>query len=228
MTDQHVLILFSGGLDSTVCLASAVREFSEVTSITFDYGQQHSSSEIKQAKELCKVFGVGFNLFKISSLKQLADSVLVTKEKVEGDHKRKNLPAAYVPNRNATFLTIAHAFGQKIGADHLAFGVNKEDYEGFPDCRRTFLSIFCAALNVGSDSDIGFYAPLLDMNKVEIFLAAERLGILQLVLEKTHTCYQGIRNRFPWGYGCGKCLSCVTRKKAWAKFIYEKGRRKSE
>lgn len=217
---KKALVIFSGGQDSTTCLGWAINRFDSVETISFDYGQRHKI-ELKQAKNIAKLLKVKNSLIKVSVLKELGNSALLSEsEDVNASHSvKKELPASYVPNRNAIFFTIAHAFAQKIRASFLVTGISQEDYSGYPDCREEFIEPLEKALNIGSDSDIKFLYPLIHLTKGETFKLAKDEGVLDIVIRESHTCYNGIRDKlFEWGYGCGECPACKLRKKGWREF----------
>jgi len=217
--NKKVLVLFSGGMDSAVCLKWAMDRYERPKAIIFDYGQKHSV-EINQARRICRSWNVPYAEVDIKTFGHMVDSGLVDDTgEVDGFHKRlKHLPASYVPNRNALFLTLAHAYAQRHRVSTMVFGASQTDDSGYPDCRKHFINGMEAALNIGSDSEIAILAPLLNKNKADIFKMAYGQGILQTLIEETHTCYNGIREKHDWGYGCGECPSCKIRKEGWSKY----------
>jgi queuosine biosynthesis protein QueC len=345
-TQSSALVVFSGGQDSTTILAWAKNRFDYVEAISFNYGQKHSI-ELEQGAKICQKLNIKRTLVDISFLSQLCDSALTT---VDGDvnvkHTRlKDLPASFVPNRNALLLTLANNYAQKAGLNHLVTGTCETDYSGYPDCRRLFIdslenalftasnkselnladiqhilvhaaevtetrhnmpvvrislvhpeivdkyrgidikdslntffgdSIFITQTNpeviaaigvlecsylynfikdthilktykakitpaytiadlshfpVGkvnahnvtsnlSNFYIKIHTPLMYLSKSDTFRLAEEEGALDLVLEDSHTCYEGDRtHRHAWGYGCGKCPACVLRQRGYEEFI---------
>ena len=221
-TLQHsALVLFSGGQDSTTLLGWALNRYEHVEAVSFDYGQRHAV-EITQSREICRLFGVEQTLLPIEAFKQLADSALIGHGggSVASPHAHKQaLPASYVPNRNALLLTLAHALAQKKGIEQMITGVCQTDYSGYPDCRIGFINAIESALNLGSESAIEIITPLMRLTKAETFKLAEEEGVLEVVLEHSHTCYEGVRDkRFPWGYGCGRCPACELRAKGWSEY----------
>lgn len=214
------LIVFSGGQDSTACLGWAKNRFAEVETLTFDYGQKHRV-EIYQAKKIAKILHVNNHVLSIDAFSQLNDSALIDGSlDISSAHRsRPNLPASFVPNRNAIFFTLAHAYAQKQGIDNVIVGINQTDYSGYPDCRENFIDALEIALNLGSDSNIKFHCPLLHLTKAETFSLAKEEGVLDITIDESHTCYNGdhtIKNS--WGYGCGECPACLLRKKGWEDF----------
>jgi 7-cyano-7-deazaguanine synthase len=221
---SSALVVFSGGQDSTTCLAWAKNRYDHVETITFDYHQKHSI-EIQQAKKIAEILNVPNYVFTIDVFLQLADSALLNVNKDQdinaSHHSKPNLPASFVPNRNAMFFTIAHAYAQKQGLEHIITGINQTDYSGYPDCREPFVKSLEESLNLGSESNIEFKYPLINLSKAETFKMAEDEGVLDLVIEESHTCYNGDRSlKHDWGYGCGECPACILRKKGWNKYSW--------
>ena len=215
------LIIFSGGQDSTTCLGWAKNNFDYVETITFDYGQKHKV-EIKQAEKIATILNVKNTLLNINAFTQLNDSALINSElDISSSHStKKNLPSSFVPNRNAIFFTLAHAFAQKQGIDNIIIGVNQTDYSGYPDCRKDFVLALENSLNLGSESNIKFHYPLIHLTKAETFKMSEDENVLEIVLNESHTCYNGNHtSKYDWGYGCGECPACILRRDGWNNFI---------
>ena len=214
---SSALVVFSGGQDSTTCLGWAKNRFDYVESITFDYGQKHRV-EIAQAQKIAQLLSVKNTLLSLDAFSQLNDSALIDSTQDIGAHHRvhTNLPASFVPNRNAIFFTLAHAFAQKQGIDNIIIGVNQTDYSGYPDCREPFVKALELALNLGSEANITFHYPLMHLTKAETFDLSHKEGVLELVIDESHTCYNGDhQHKYAWGYGCGECPACVLRKLGW-------------
>jgi len=220
---SRALVVFSGGQDSTTCLGWAKNRFEYVESITFDYGQKHRV-EIAQAEKIANILGIKNTLLSLDAFSQLNDSALIDSTQDIGAHHRThtNLPASFVPNRNAIFFTLAHAFAQKQGINHIIIGVNQTDYSGYPDCREPFVKALELALNLGSEANITFHYPLMHLTKAETFELSDKEGVLELVLNESHTCYNGNHEeKHAWGYGCGECPACILRKAGWETYERE-------
>lgn len=218
MNKTKAVVIFSGGQDSSTCLFWALREFDEVVAINFNYGQKHAV-ELKCAEEICHIFNVPLVKVDISFLPKLVESALTDHGDVEVLNA-KGLPASFVPNRNQLFITLAHAYAQKIGADNLVTGVCQTDYSGYPDCRRDFIDLIQTATNTGSQSDILIHTPLMYLTKAETWALANELGRMNEVRELSHTCYNGVRdNKIKSGYGCGTCPACVLREKGYVEYL---------
>lgn len=218
---KRALVVFSGGQDSTTCLGWAKNRFDYVETITFDYGQKHRV-EIAQAEKIAASLQVKNTLLSLDAFSQLNDSALIDGSlDISSSHRtHTNLPSSFVPNRNAIFFTLAHAFAQKQGIEHIIIGVNQTDYSGYPDCREPFVKALELALNLGSEANIIFHYPLMHLTKAETFTLSHEEGVLDLVVDESHTCYNGDHmHKHAWGYGCGECPACVLRKQGWESYI---------
>jgi 7-cyano-7-deazaguanine synthase len=218
------VVVFSGGQDSTTCLAIEVakRGPDAVHAITFTYGQRHVV-EVKCAERIARYFNVKHVVVDLGFMPQLVVSALTGDGDVSSAHPHNaTLPASFVPNRNAVLLTLAHAYAQGIGAECVVTGVCQTDYSGYPDCREEFINALEAVLQLGSGSTVRIEAPLMHKSKAEIFTMAMHASALPAVIELSHTCYNGERgagHRKVWGYGCGTCPACVIRARGWDEFI---------
>ena len=220
---KSAVVVLSGGQDSVTCLGLALKNFEKVYAVGFVYGQKHEV-EIRCAHRICQEHGVPFTVFSIPALQFIGNSALIrgTEQKdVSAKHAQNaNLPASFVPNRNALFLTTAHAYAQKVGADCLITGVCETDFSGYPDCRDEFIRSLEETLNLGYETNIKIYTPLMWLNKAETFALAKEVDFLTVVLEDSHTCYNGDHNtNFVWGYGCGECPACKLRANGFEAFI---------
>lgn len=198
---RKALVLFSGGQDSTTCLYWAKRQFDLVEAIAFDYGQRHRI-ELTQAKKIAAIAETPLAVIDARGL--LGDSALTDLDRdVTAAHPRAaGLPGSFVPGRNLLFLSIAAscAFSRDIG--DLVGGMCETDFSGYPDCRRIFIDSLEQTLGLAMDRTFQIHTPLMKIDKADTFKMAEDLGILDLVLEYTHTDYNGDRTeRHPWGYG---------------------------
>ena len=216
----HAVVLFSGGQDSTTALGWAIHQYPKVEALGFAYGQRHEV-EIAQAIRITTTLGIQFTTFPLDILNAIGNSALIGNE---GDinkqhHQVSEVPASFVPNRNALFLTVAHAYAQKRGANVLVGGMCQTDYSGYPDCRETFIHKMQETLNLGSNADIQIVTPLMHLTKAQTFRMAEHLNVLDMVIDHSHTCYEGDHTTVhPWGHGCGECPACKLRAKGWEEF----------
>ena len=220
------LVLFSGGQDSTTCLFWALRHFGDVAALAFDYGQRHGV-ELEQAAEIAQQAGVPFDVVDVRGT--LRGSALTEHEKATADpHERApDLPAAFVPGRNALFLALAasRAYLQVppgAGID-LVGGMCQADFSGYPDCRLGFVEAQEQALGLALDRPLRIHTPLMDLTKAETWKAAKDLGtvrgmdVLETVRELSHTDYHGDRSeRHAWGYGKLDNPASVLRAKGYA------------
>ncbi|OLQ88452.1 7-cyano-7-deazaguanine synthase QueC [Vibrio panuliri] len=205
---NKAVVVFSGGQDSTTCLVKALSEYDEVHAITFDYGQRHKL-EIEVAQQLAQELGVkAHKVMDVSLLNELAISSL-TRDDIAVSHElqENGLPNSFVPGRNILFLTLAGIYAYQVGAETIITGVCETDFSGYPDCRDEFVKAMNQSLVVGMDKPLFIQTPLMWLNKAETWALADQYDALDLVREKTLTCYNGII-----GDGCGDCPSCDLRK----------------
>lgn len=225
---HRVLVVLSGGQDSTTCLYAALasraviegEESPQVFAIAYDYGQKHSV-ELTCASKIAEDAGVQLRIINLGFFGELVSSALLSHElDINADHSRlAGRPASFVPNRNALFLTLAHAYAQELGCQEVWTGVCETDYSGYPDCRHDFIQGLFAALNTGAEVDIRCVTPLMHLNKAQTFQLAEECEGLDAVILDSHTCYNG--NHWAlhtWGYGCNDCPACLLRAKGWAEY----------
>lgn len=210
---KKAIILFSGGLDSTTCLAIAKAQGYECFALTFPYGQKHKV-EVECAKVIAKAYGVTEHKILQLPIGELKGSALTDANISVGDYQDNDaIPNTYVPARNTIFLSFALGWGEVIGAYDIFLGANFVDYSGYPDCRPDYLQAFETvaklATKVGREGQaINIHAPLLRMSKAEIISEGLRLGV---DYSQTVSCYRANDK----GQACGKCDSCVYRKKGF-------------
>lgn len=215
--ETKAVVIFSGGQDSTTCLYWALSRFDIVEAITFNYGQKHSV-ELECSRDICAKENVKQTIVDLSFLDTLVESALTSNGNVN-ELNAKGLPSSFVPNRNQLFITLAHAYAQKIGARTLVGGMCETDYSGYPDCRHDFIMRLQHVTNIGSESMISIDTPLMNLTKAQTFVLAEQLECLAEVVHLSHTCYNGDRTVLhEWGYGCGECPACELRKKGYEEF----------
>ena len=215
-------MLFSGGQDSTACLAWALDRYARVETLGFDYGQRHHielDCRVTVRAELFKAFPhwaarLGEDhLLDLRLLAQLSDSALTSERAIE--LQANGLPNTFVPGRNLLFLTFAAALAYRRGASVLVGGMCETDYSGYPDCRDNTLKAMQVALSLGLDAPMVVETPLMWLSKAQTWALTAQLGgqaLTDLVVEHTHTCYRGSRGaRHAWGFGCGTCPACALR-----------------
>ncbi|MFH6910059.1 7-cyano-7-deazaguanine synthase QueC [Vibrio sp. LQ2] len=216
---NKAVVVFSGGQDSTTCLIQALTQYDEVHAITFDYGQRHKL-EIEVAKSLGKELGVTTHkVMDVSLLNELAISSL-TRDDIPVSHELQSngLPNSFVPGRNILFLTLAGIYAYQLGAKTVITGVCETDFSGYPDCRDEFVKSMNEALNKGMEYPLTIKTPLMWLDKAQTWELADKYGALDLVKNKTLTCYNGVI-----GSGCGECPSCVLRKQGLDKYLETRG-----
>lgn len=229
------LVLFSGGQDSTVCLAWALARYERVETLAFDYGQRHRIELDCRPRILAKLrerfphwadrLG-GDRTLDLTAIGQASANALTSNLSFE--HREGELPNTFVPGRNLIFLSYAGAVAYGRGFGSLVGGMCETDYSGYPDCRRATLDAMQAALSRGLDRPIVIEAPLMHIDKAQTWMLARELGgdeLVQLIIEDTHTCYKGDRTRMhDWGAGCGDCPACQLRRKGWESYAAGRSR----
>ena len=214
MIDDKVLVVFSGGQDSTTCLFWAKREFKEVFAVSYRYGQKHEH-EVELARKIAEKAGVSFEVMDIPLVGQLGHNSLTdTTMVMDQEVPEKGLPNTFVPGRNMFFLSIAAVYARERGIRHLVTGVSQTDYSGYPDCRDAFVKSLNVTLNLAMDYQFVLHTPLMWIDKAQTWELADQLGVLDLVRNETLTCYNGIQ-----GDGCGHCPSCKLRNDGLHKYL---------
>lgn len=226
LDSRGVLVLFSGGQDSTACLAWALERFAHVETIGFDYGQRHRVEldcrpRIREA--IAKAFPewagrlANDHVLDLGLLGQISDTALTSVREIE--MQAGGLPSTFVPARNLLFLGFAGAIAYRRNLGVLVGGMCETDYSGYPDCRDNTLKAMQVALSLGLAAPMTIETPLMWLSKAETWALAARLGgdaLTALIVEHTHSCYLGDRRqRHPWGYGCGTCPACGLRRNGW-------------
>jgi len=228
-TTEGALVLFSGGQDSTTCLAWALDRFHRVETVGFDYGQRHRielacRGQIRSAlAELNSTWGKRLgdgHTIDLASLGEISNTALTREVAIEID--KNGLPNTFVPGRNLVFLTFAAALAYRRGLRHLIGGMCETDYSGYPDCRDDTMKALQVALNLGMEKRFVLHTPLMWIDKAATWQLARDLGgdrLVDLIVAKTHTCYHGERGKLhDWGHGCGACPACMLRAEGYARF----------
>lgn len=223
------LVLFSGGQDSTTCLAYALEKYQRVETIGFDYGQRHRielDTRLRVLSELRQRFPhwatrlQDDHLLDLAVLGQVSETSLT--RDMEFRMEQSGLPNTFVPGRNLLFLTLAAALAYRRGLQVLIAGVCETDYSGYPDCRDDTIKAMQVALSLGMDRRFLLETPLMWIDKAATWKMAEQLGgkdLVNLIVEHTHTCYLGERGQLhEWGYGCSACPACELRARGWEKY----------
>ena len=229
MTTDAALVLFSGGQDSTTCLAWALDRYPRVETVGFDYGQRHRV-ELQARKRVREAICARFpawasrlgpdHLLDLTGFGAIGETAMTTGHAIEIDER--GLPTTFVPGRNLLFFTYAAALADRRGLRRLVGGMCETDFSGYPDCRRDTLDALQTALNLGMDREFSIETPLMRLSKAETWALAEALGgraLVDLVVEDSWTCYRGeAGERKPWGYGCGDCPACALRARGWTEW----------
>ena len=226
---EGALVLFSGGQDSTTCLAWALDRYARVETVGFDYGQRHAV-ELAQRPvvrdRLARIdpawggrLGPDHTL-DLKSFGAIAETAMTRDIAIATG--AKGLPNTFVPGRNLVFLTYAAALATRRGLDVIVGGMCETDFSGYPDCRDDTLKAMQIALNLGMAQRFVIETPLMWLSKADTWALARSLGgapLVDVVVEDTHTCYLGERGtRHDWGYGCGTCPACALRARGFAEW----------
>ena len=223
------LVLFSGGQDSTTCLAYALQRYARVETIAFDYRQRHSvelDARLNVLRELRTHFPQWAAKLGEDHVLDLAVLGAVSETSLTRDTafqmQSNGLPNTFVPGRNLLFLTLAAAVAYRRDLQVIVTGVCETDFSGYPDCRDDTMKAMQLALSLGMDKRFLIETPLMWIDKAATWQMADDLGqhaLVDLIIEHTHTCYLGDRtHRHAWGYGCGTCPACELRARGYAGF----------
>ncbi|MGC1305284.1 MAG: 7-cyano-7-deazaguanine synthase QueC [Caulobacteraceae bacterium] len=226
------LVLFSGGQDSSTCLAWALERYDRVETVGFDYGQRHGV-EMHARQQVLAGVRKGFpqwagrlgedHVLDLRGFGAVAQSALTTDRAIE--MTERGLPSTFVPGRNLAFFIYAAALADRRGIEVMIGGMCETDFSGYPDCRRVTMDAMQQALNLGMERPFVIETPLMWLTKAQTWALAEELGgpaLVELILDESHTCYLGERGeRHAWGYGCGHCPACELRAKGWVEWRAE-------
>ncbi len=231
--NQRALVLFSGGQDSTTCLAWALSRYQHVETIGFDYGQRHAIELTMRPQLLQKIRGLSADwdhrlgedhLLDLSLISQLSQTAMT--ENIAIQMQENGLPNTFVPGRNLMFMLVAATLAYRRQLGVLVGGMCETDFSGYPDCRDDSLKALQVAINLGMASRLNIETPLMWIDKAESWRLAERLGgkdLVDLIRHDTHTCYLGERGQMhAWGHGCGTCPAWELRAKGYQEFITAK------
>ncbi len=223
------LVLFSGGQDSTVCLAWALERFPRVETIGFDYGQRHAvelevrpriRDRLKSLSPLWRKRLGDDHIVRLDALGAISETAFTRDVAIE--IAESGLPTTFVPGRNLVFFNFAGALAYRRGIKHLVAGMCETDYSGYPDCRDDTIKAMQVALGLGMDRPFVIHTPLMWIDKAATFAMADEIGgkpLVDVLLDETHTCYFGDReHRHAWGFGCGTCPACRLRADGYAKW----------
>ena len=227
---ESALVLFSGGQDSTTCLAWALSRYDHVETIGFTYGQRHLveiecrgpvRAGLEAVLPAWKAKLGRDHLIDLGIVAQVSVSALTAD--LPFDTRDDGLPATFVPGRNLLFLTFAAVVAHQRKLKYLVTGVCETDYSGYPDCRDDTMKALQVAINLGMEARLAIETPLMWIDKAATWELASQLGgraLVDLIIEKTHSCYQGDRShRHEWGFGCGTCDACRLRSDGWRRYV---------
>jgi 7-cyano-7-deazaguanine synthase len=223
---ETALVLFSGGQDSTACLAWALERYALVETVGFDYGQRHAA-ELEARQTVRARMADAFpawaarlgedHVLDLRSFGAVACSALTADRAIE--MTERGLPSTFVPGRNLAFFIYAAALADRRGAAALVGGMCETDYSGYPDCRRATLDALQQALQLGMERPFEIVTPLMHLTKAQTWALADALGgdaLIDITRRDTHTCYRGERGAlWAWGHGCADCPACDLRAKGW-------------
>ena len=211
---KEALVVFSGGQDSTTCLAWALKKYEKVYTISFDYGQRHKK-ELECAAAIAKKLGVSNEVLDLNELNKLAPNSLTRAEiEVDKEAPEQGPPNSFVEGRNLLFLTYAAIYAKTHGINDIITGVSQSDFSGYPDCRNVFIKSLNTTLNLAMDYEFDIITPLMWIDKEETWALADELGSFDLVRNETLTCYNGIK-----GDGCGDCPACKLRRRGLENYL---------
>ena len=224
----RALVLFSGGQDSTTCLAHALTHYAHVETLGFDYGQRHSV-ELQARQTVLQRLRWQFphwaarlgpdHVLNVDVIGQIGGSSLT--EDVAIAMQQDGLPNTFVPWRNLLFMTLAWALAYRRGLQVLVTGVSEADFSGYPDCRDDTMKAMQLALNLGLERRLRISTPLMWRDKAAVWQLAFELGgqaLIDLIVQDSHTCYHGTRTPHAWGAGCGQCPACQLRASGWERW----------
>ncbi len=234
MRPGHALVLFSGGQDSTTCLAWALTHFEHVETIGFDYGQRHQV-ELQARADVLAALRERFpqwagrlgedHMVDLAVLGRISDTALTRDTAIQ--MTEAGLPNTFVPGRNLLFFQLAAAVGYRRGLHTLVGGMCETDFSGYPDCRDDTLKALQVAVSLGMGQRFTFETPLMWIDKAATWELARELGgdaLVDIVVRQSHTCYHGVRDTLhSWGYGCGECPACALRRAGHAQWAARRG-----
>lgn len=228
--NDSALVLFSGGQDSTTCLAWALDRFQRVETIGFDYGQRHAIELSLRPTLLSKLRALSADwsqrlgddhMIDLGIISQLSHTAMTNDIAITT--QENGLPNTFVPGRNLMFMLVAATLAYRRGLNVLVGGMCETDFSGYPDCRDDTMKALQVALNLGMATRLKLETPLMWINKAQTWQLAHRLGgtaLVDLIRADTHTCYLGERGTLhAWGYGCGSCPACELRARGYTDYV---------
>ena len=216
---KKALVILSGGQDSTTCMYWAIQKFGKenVSAIGFDYGQRHKK-ELSCAEDICRNEGISYEVIPTPIINRISANSLtradipVEKTKPEGAP-----PNTFVEGRNLLFISYAAIYAKTHGITELVTGVCETDFSGYPDCRDVFIKSLNVTLNLAMDYGFVIHTPLMWLDKSQTWEMADKLGVMDIIYNKTLTCYNGVL-----GEGCGNCPACFLRRRGYEEYMERK------
>ncbi len=216
---KKALVVLSGGQDSTTCLFWAIEKFGRenVCAVGFDYGQRHGR-ELMCAEEICRGEGIGYEIIKTPIISELSANAL-TRSDIPVDEAKPDgePPNTLVEGRNLLFLSYAAIYAKTHGMTEIVTGVCETDFSGYPDCRDIFVKSLNVTINLAMDHPFVIHTPLMWLDKSQTWELADKLGVMDIIRDKTLTCYNGVK-----GDGCGHCPACFLRKRGYDEYMERK------
>ncbi len=216
---RKALVVLSGGQDSTTCLYWAFKRFGKenVYAVGFDYGQRHKK-ELECAADICSAEGICYEVIPTPVINQLSANSLTRDDiPVEETKPDDAPPNTFVEGRNLLFLSYAAIYAKTHGITDIVTGVCETDFSGYPDCRDVFVKSLNVTLNLAMDYNFVIHTPLMWLDKSQTWELADELGVMDIIYNKTLTCYNGIL-----GEGCGNCPACFLRKRGYDEYMSKK------
>jgi len=227
--NDRALVLFSGGQDSTTCLAWALARYGRVETIGFDYGQRHAIELSMRPTLLAKLRQLSpdweqrlgqDHMIDLSLISQLSHTAMT--ENIAIEMQANGLPNTFVPGRNLMFMMVAATLAYRRDMNVLVGGMCETDFSGYPDCRDDSMKALQVALNLGMSTRLRVETPLMWIDKAQTWALAADLGgtpLIDLIRADTHTCYLGERGQLhDWGHGCGTCPACALRANGYQQY----------
>ena len=233
LATDSALVLFSGGQDSTTCLAWALKNYARVETIGFDYGQRHAVELTVRPQLIASLRALNpawdaklgeDHMIDLSLISKISQTAMTHDIAIET--QANGLPNTFVPGRNLLFMTVAATVAYRCGLTVLVGGMCETDFSGYPDCRDDTMKALQVALNLGMATRLKLETPLMWLDKAQSWDLAESLGgqaLVNLIRSDTHTCYLGERGQLhDWGYGCGTCPACALRANGYRQYVASK------
>lgn len=213
---EKVVVVFSGGQDSTTCLIQAIKQYGadNVSALSFFYAQRHWV-ELEKARKIAEDLGVHHQILQVNQLFSCLENCSLINKDLDIEQGEK-YPNTFVDGRNHMFLSMAAIYAKQIGCHKIITGCCETDYSGYPDCRREFIDSLEKTLSLAMDYEFSIVTPLMYLTKADTWRLADELGYLDYIKDNTHTCYNGVEG------GCHECPSCKLREKGYQEYMQSK------